>query len=65
MASAGALARHAEATGAPHPKEIPVSRRATEIARTHHGRPEWLRAVVDHVTGLTDREAEALRAELG
>jgi dGTP triphosphohydrolase len=58
------LERHARAAGVASPRELRASRRGDELARTHLGRPEWLRAVADHVASLTDREALDLAAAL-
>jgi len=59
------LERHARASGVASPRELRAARRDDELARTHRARPEWLRAVADHVASLTDREALDLASALG
>ncbi len=52
------LLRYKELSGRPFLRDVSRAAQDAEVARSYHGRPPFLRLVIDHVAGMTDRFAQ-------
>ncbi len=51
------LLRFHEESGRPYLRDLPIAKAAAEVARHYHADPRFVRIVVDHLAGMSDRYA--------
>jgi len=51
------LLRFHEESGRPYLRDLPIAKAAAEVARHYHGDPRFVRIIVDHLAGMSDRYA--------